>query len=138
MCQLLEEAVLVIQKFNVMSKKDSSWHGIKTDILRITYSIFSILISKSVLVYFILAPTSFDDTDLIIAWLYPVICRIPFIYFIYSIYISIYIFQIYILYIFVDILYANYFSAIMAYQFRVLQILSPGLIRIYIYISIYL
>ena len=65
--QLLGEVVLVIQKFTVMSEKDGSWHGIKTDILRITYSIFSILIPKSVLVFFTFAPTSFDDTNLIIA-----------------------------------------------------------------------
>ena len=44
--QLLGEVVLVIQKFTVMSEKDGSWHGIKADILRITYSIFSILIPK--------------------------------------------------------------------------------------------
>ena len=60
-------AVLISQKFIVMSEKDGSWHGIKEDILRITYSIFSILIPKSVLVFFTFAPTSFDDTDLIIA-----------------------------------------------------------------------
>ena len=65
--QLLGEVVLVIQKFTVMSEKDGSWHGIKTDILRITYSIFSILIPKSVLVFFTFGPTSFDDTNLIIA-----------------------------------------------------------------------
>ena len=53
----------------VMSEKDGSWHGIKADVLRIKYSIFSILIPKSVVVFFTLAPTSFDDTDLIIAWL---------------------------------------------------------------------
>ena len=35
-----------------MSEKDASWHGIKTDILRITYYIFSILIPKSVLFCF--------------------------------------------------------------------------------------
>ena len=57
------EVVLVIQKFIVMSEKDASWHGIKTDILCITYSIFSILISKSVLILFTFAPTSFDETD---------------------------------------------------------------------------
>ena len=44
-------------------EKDGSWHGIKTDMLRITYSIFSILIPKSLLVFFKFAPTSFDDTD---------------------------------------------------------------------------
>ena len=54
---------LVIKKFILMSEKDGSWHEIKTDILRITYSIFSILIPKSVLVSFKFAPTSFDDTD---------------------------------------------------------------------------
>ena len=37
----------------------------KTDILRIAYYIFHILIPKSVLlVLFTFAPTSFDDTDL--------------------------------------------------------------------------
>ena len=56
-----------IQKFIVMSEKDGSWHGNKTDILRITYSKFRILIPKSVLVIFTFAPTSFGDTDLIIA-----------------------------------------------------------------------
>ena len=40
--QLLGEVVLVIQNFTVVSEKDGSWHGIKTDILRIIYSIFSI------------------------------------------------------------------------------------------------
>ena len=60
-------AVLISQKFIVMSEEDGSWHGIKEDILRITYSIFSILIPKSVLVFFTFAPTSFDDTYLIIA-----------------------------------------------------------------------
>ena len=65
-CQLLGEVVLVIQKFIVMSEKDGSWHGIKIDISCITYSIFSILIPKSVLVFFTFAPTSFDDIDLII------------------------------------------------------------------------
>ena len=56
-------------KFIVMSEKDGFWHGIKTDILRITYSMFtiSILIPKSVLVFFTFVPISFDDTDLIIA-----------------------------------------------------------------------
>ena len=62
-CYLLGEVALVIQKFIVMSEKDGSWHGIKTDILRITYSIFSILIPKSVLIFFTFGPTSFDDTD---------------------------------------------------------------------------
>ena len=60
---LLQEIVLVIQKFIVMSEKYVSWHGIKTDILRISYSIFIILIPKSVLVFFTFASTSFDDTD---------------------------------------------------------------------------
>ena len=59
----LGEAVLVIQKFIVMSEKDGSQHGIKTDILRVTYSIFSILILNSVLVFFTFTPISFDDTD---------------------------------------------------------------------------
>ena len=31
-----------IQKLIVMSEKDGSWHGNKTDILRITYSKFRI------------------------------------------------------------------------------------------------
>ena len=66
-CSVLGEVVLIIQRFIVMSEKDSCWHGIKTDILNITDSIFSILIPKSVLVFFTFAPTSFDDTDLIIA-----------------------------------------------------------------------
>ena len=48
-------------------RKNGSWHRIKIDILPITYSIFSILIPKSVLVFFTFAPTSFGDTDLIIA-----------------------------------------------------------------------
>ena len=48
-------------------KKHGSWHGIKTDILRITYYIFSILIPKSVLVFFTFAPNSFDNSDLIFA-----------------------------------------------------------------------
>ena len=56
-----------IQKLIVMSEKDGSWHGNKTDILRITYSKFRILIPKSVLVIFTFVPTSFGDTDLIIA-----------------------------------------------------------------------
>ena len=51
-------------------RKNGSWHIIKTDILRITYSIFSILIPKSVLVFFTFTPISIDDTDLI--W------RLPF------------------------------------------------------------
>ena len=63
----LRRVVLVIQKFIMMPEKDGSWHGIKTDTLRITYSIFSILIPKLVLVFFTFAPTSFDDTNLIIA-----------------------------------------------------------------------
>ena len=64
---LLGEVVLVIQTFIAMSEKDGSLDGTKTDILRITYSIFSILIPKSVLVFFKIAPISFDDTNLIIA-----------------------------------------------------------------------
>ena len=47
--QLLGDAILVIQKLIVMSEKGDCWHGIKTDILRIPYSIFLILIPKSVL-----------------------------------------------------------------------------------------
>ena len=66
-CYLLAEVVLVIQKLIVMSEKDGSCHGLKTDILHISYSIFNILIPKSVLVFFAFVPTSFDDTDLIIA-----------------------------------------------------------------------
>ena len=37
--QLPGDTVLVIQKFIVMSEKGGCWHGIKTDILRIPYSI---------------------------------------------------------------------------------------------------
>ena len=44
----------------------------------ITYYIFSILIPKSVYVFFTFAPISFDDSDLIIARLSFVICRLPF------------------------------------------------------------
>ena len=66
-CKPLGEVVLVIQKFIVKSEKDGSWHETKIDILCITYSIFSILILKSVLVFSTFVPTSFDDTDLIIA-----------------------------------------------------------------------
>ena len=61
--------MLVIRKFIVMLEKDGFWHGIKTDILRIKYSILSILIPKSVLVFFTFTRVSFDDTDLIIAQL---------------------------------------------------------------------
>ena len=46
---------MVIQKFIVMSEKDGCWHGIKTDSLRFTYSIFNLLIPKSVLVFFTFA-----------------------------------------------------------------------------------
>ena len=70
MCYLLGEVVLVIRKFIVMLEKDGSWNGIKIDLLRITYSILSILIPKSVLVFFTFAtppPPSIDDTDFIIA-----------------------------------------------------------------------
>ena len=56
-----------IQKLIVMPEKDGPWHGKKTDILCITYSKFRLLIPKSVLVIFTFAPTSFADTDLIIA-----------------------------------------------------------------------
>ena len=70
-CYLIAEVVLVIQKLIVMSE-------IKTDILRITYSIFNILIPKSVLVFFAFALTLFDDTNLIIARLESVIYRLPF------------------------------------------------------------
>ena len=63
MCQFLGEVVLVIQKFIAMPEKDGSWDGTKTDISRITYSVFSILIPKSALVFFTFGPTSFDDTD---------------------------------------------------------------------------
>ena len=31
------EAILIIQKFIVMSQKDGCWHGIETIILQITY-----------------------------------------------------------------------------------------------------
>ena len=36
-----------LKVYCVDKKKDGSWHGIKTDILRITYSIFNLLIMKS-------------------------------------------------------------------------------------------
>ena len=65
-CQFLGEVVLVIRKLIVMSEKDGCWHRMKTDILRITYYILSMLIPKSVLVFFTFAPTSFDDINLII------------------------------------------------------------------------
>ena len=39
MCDLIGGAVLVIQKFIVMSEKVGYWHGIRTDILRIAYPI---------------------------------------------------------------------------------------------------
>ena len=45
-----------------MSEKGGCWHGIKTDILRIIYFIFHVLNLKSVLVFFTVAPTSFDET----------------------------------------------------------------------------
>ena len=57
MCDLIGGAVLVIQKFIVMSEKVGYWHGIRTDILRIAYPILHILISKSVLVFFTFAPS---------------------------------------------------------------------------------
>ena len=60
-CQFLG-VVSIIQKFIAMSQKDGSWQGIKADILGITYYIFSQLIPKSVLVFFIFAPTSFNDS----------------------------------------------------------------------------
>ena len=54
---------MIIQKFIAMSEKYGPWHGIKTNILGITYYIFSIIIPKSVLVFFTFTPTSFDDSD---------------------------------------------------------------------------
>ena len=65
-CQLLGEIVLVIQKFIVMSEKVGSWHGIKADILRITYSILCTNSKISIGIFYI-RPTSSDDTYLIIA-----------------------------------------------------------------------
>ena len=66
-------------KVYVMSEKYGSWHGIKTDMLRITYYIFSTLIPKSVLVFFTFTPPLFDDSNLIIVIrLYPVIFPLPF------------------------------------------------------------
>ena len=56
-------------KVNCDVRKNGSWHGIKTDILRITYYVLSILILKSVLVFFTFVPISFDGSDLIIAQL---------------------------------------------------------------------
>ena len=44
-----------------MSEEGGCRHGIKTDILRISYFIFRILILKSVLVFFTFALTSFDN-----------------------------------------------------------------------------
>ena len=44
-----------------MSEEGGCRHGIKTDILRISYFIFHILILKSVLVFFTIALTSFDN-----------------------------------------------------------------------------
>ena len=64
--QLLGDAVLVIQKLIVMSEKGGCWrHEIKTDIFNIPYSIFHILILKSVLVFFIFALTSFASVSLL-------------------------------------------------------------------------
>ena len=65
-CELLGDVVLVIQIFIVMSEKGGCWHGTKTDILCITYSILQTLILKSVLVFFTFTLASVDDTDLII------------------------------------------------------------------------
>ena len=39
-CYLVGDAALVIQKFIVVSENDGSWHGIKTGILHIPYSIY--------------------------------------------------------------------------------------------------
>ena len=69
---------LVIQTFIVISEKCGCWDGTKTDILCIRYSIFHILILKSVLIFFTFATISFDDTGLIIVLLYSVICQLPF------------------------------------------------------------
>ena len=64
--QLLGDAVLVIQKLIVMSEKGGCRrHEIKTDIFNIPYSIFHILILKSVLVFFIFALTSFASVSLL-------------------------------------------------------------------------
>ena len=84
-----------------MSKKNGCWHGIKTDILRITYSIFQILISKSVLLFFTFDPTSFNYIELIIHDFHFCPCLSKF----------------------VDIPYINYFGTIMVYELRTLQIL---------------
>ena len=46
---------MIIQTSIAMSEKDGSWHEIKTDTLRITHYIFSILIPKSVYVFFTLS-----------------------------------------------------------------------------------
>ena len=61
---LLGDAIL---KFIVMSEKDGCWHGIKINI--IYYIALHILIPKSVLVFHTIAPTSFDDSNFIIAQL---------------------------------------------------------------------
>ena len=45
----------------VMSEEGGCRHGIDTDILRISYFIFHILILKSLLVFFTFALTSFDN-----------------------------------------------------------------------------
>ena len=62
----LREGFLVIQSFIVMSEKRLflAWNQ---NILRNKYSIFNMIIPNSVVVFFTFAPTSFDDTDLIIA-----------------------------------------------------------------------
>ena len=104
--QLLGEIVLVIQKFILMSKIDGFWHGIKTDILRITYSTFNILIPKSVLVFFTFTVTSFVDTDLIIAWPQSLVCRLTLWFGA-----SVNLFT-----------YVNHFGAIMVYELRTLRI----------------
>ena len=36
------EVVLVIQKFILMLEKDGLWHGIKRDVLSITYSVLKV------------------------------------------------------------------------------------------------
>ena len=75
---------MVIQKFLLMPEKDGSWHGIKASILGIIYSIFNIIILKSVLVFFTFTHTLYDDTELIIAWLYSVTARNVFKYRVFS------------------------------------------------------
>ena len=83
--------------------------------ITITYSIFSILIPKSVLVFFTLARTSLDDPDLIIARLWSV-RNLPT---------SILVRASVSLLTFLPYAYANHSGAIMVYKFRELQIPKP-------------